>query len=276
VSLRLALFSFLLFLAGLFKRKCRVSLVLSLVLVVIPTSILAQNPPASDQTALTLAAQAVAALTGGNSISDVTLSASVISVFGSAYDDGTGTFVAKGTGESRIDLSLSSSGTRSDVRNTANGTPAGAWAKNGGASTAYAAHNCWTDAAWFFPALSSLTQTTNSNFIFRYIGREQHGGVNTQHIQVYQLGQFQAVSTMDFYLDPTSYVPLSVAFNLHPDDDMSRNIPVEALFANYRPVNGFQVPFHFQETLNGSMVLDVTVTNATFNIGVSDGIFSLQ
>lgn len=239
---------------------------------------LAQTTPqatTSDALAISLAQKSIAALSGGALINDVTLNTSVISVLGTDNDTGTGTFQAKGNGESRIDLSLSS-GTQSDVRSIAGANPIGAWKRNGAPSTPYATHNCWTDSAWFFPALSSLTQTANLNFTFKYIGQEQHNGLNTQHVEVYQQGQFQSLTTMDLFLDPTSYLPLSIAFNQHPDDDMNKNIPVEILFANYQSVGGVQVPFHFQRMYNGLVVLDVTVTNVVFNAGLSDSVFTLQ
>jgi len=81
---------------------------------------------------------------------------------------------------------------------------------------------------------------------------------------------------MDFYLEAVSLLPLAVAFNQHPDNDLLTDIPVEIDFANYRSINGVQVPFHFQRMFNGGVVLDVTVTNAVLNTGLSDGVFSLQ
>jgi hypothetical protein len=249
-------------------------------LAVAASSLFAENPPVSDPTALRYAAQAIKTLTGGNSISDVTLNANVTSTLGDDSQTGTGTFKAKGISESRVDLNLNSE-TRSDVRNIAAGLPGGAWARNGASSTAYASHNCWTDAAWFFPALSALTQRANPGFIFAYIGQEQHRGVNTQHIQVYQWAShgppnLGKLSKIDFYLDPVSSLPLAIAFNAHPDDDMGTNIPVEIDFANYQPVRGIQVPFYFQKIFNGSLVLDVSVTNAVFNNELPDSLFTLQ
>jgi hypothetical protein len=260
----------------MFRLAVAVSLLVSAVCAV------AQNAPSSDPFAVSLAQKSVAALTGGTTISDVTLKANVTSILGSDYESGTGTFQAKGTGESRSDLNLSTSGTRTDVRNLVSGAPAGAWGKNGGTSTAYAGHNCWTDAAWFFPAFSSLTQMANPNFIFKYIGPERHGGVNSQHIQIYQLaaqGQppsVQRLSKMDFYLDAASSLPLGINFDTHADDDMNLNIPVAINFANYQPVQGIQVPFHIQRMLNGGVVLDATVTSAGFNTGLSDSLFTIQ
>jgi hypothetical protein len=257
----------------MFRLAVAVSLLISTVCAV------GQNP-SSDPFAVSLAQKSVAALTGGVPISDVTLNGNVTSILGSDAETGTGTFKAKGIGESRVDLNLSG-GTRSDVRNTASGTPGGAWEKNGSASTPYASSNCWADASWFFPALSSLTQAANPAFVFKYIGQEQHGGVNTQHVRVFQVPAggiplFQHLSTTDFYLDPASSLPLAIAFQVHPDTDASTDIPTETRFANYQTVNGLPIPFHFQQMLNGGVILDVTVTNSTLNTGVLDSAFSLQ
>lgn len=244
-------------------------------------NLFAQTPsptPTSDPQAIALAQQSIAALAGGVSIADVALNANVISVLGSDYETGSGVLRAKGTAESRIDLNLSG-GTRSDVRNVAGSTPGGAGARNAAASKGYPQYNCWTDATWFFPALSSLSQITNPNFVFRYIGQAQHNGVNTQHIQVFQVvpgfATAQKLSAMDFYLDPVSFLPLSIDFNMHPDTDMNTNLPAEINFANYQQVNGAQVPFHIQRTLDGTLELDLIVSNATFNTGLPDSLFTL-
>jgi hypothetical protein len=239
-----------------------------------------QAAPTSDAQALSLAQQSLAALTGGTTISDVTLGANVISILGSDNETGTGTFRAKGISESRVDQILSA-GIRSDVRNATTGIPAGAWTINGAAANAYAQHNCWTDAAWFFPALSSLTQFGSPFFLFKYVGPEQYGGVSTQHIQIAQMpavsdGSLQRLSVMDFYLDASSLLPTAVAYKTHPDSDMDTDIPVEVLFTNYQPVKRIQIPFHFQKMLNGRVVLDVLVTSAAVDTGVVDTAFIIQ
>lgn len=238
-----------------------------------------QNPTTSDPQALAYAAQSIAALTGGGTITDVTLNANVTSFLSSSNDTGTGIFLAKGTMESRLDLTLGS-GSLTEVRNVLNGGPAGAWSRNGNAATAQAPPNTLTDAAWFFPAFSCLTQSATQTFVFTYIGQEQHGGVTTQHIRVALAAQTGALNPQlgltDFYLDPVSLLPLAVDFSIHPDNDANTNIPVEILFDNYQVVNGIQVPFHFQKTVNGGVILDVTVTSTLFNTGLLDGIFTLQ
>lgn len=227
----------------------------------------------SDPIAISLAQKSVAALTGGAGIGDVSLTANVISVLGTDYETGAGTFSAKGLNESRVDLNLSG-GTRSDVRNNLSGIPAGAWEKNRGTATPYAPQNCRSDAGWFFPALSSLSQTANPNLVFKYVGQEQHNGVGVQHIRVFRAQSPSATAT-DFYLDPNSFLPLAIGFNLHADNDANTNIPSEIRFANYQLVNGVEIPFHFQRVSNGSVELDITVTSAALNTGLLDTFFTL-
>ena len=236
----------------------------------------AQGGPSSDPLAVSLALKAVAAITGGNPIADLSLNANVISIYGSDYETGTAMFRAKGLSESRIDLNLSG-GTRTDVRNGSGG----AWQLGTGPVNAYSGHNCLTDASWFFPGLSVVSQSANTKIIFKYIGQGLHGAVNTQHIQIFQIlagdpvGILQRLSTEDLYLDASSYLPVAVDFNVHPDNDLNTNISTEILFANYQAVSGIQVPFHFQRVINGSVVLDATVTNAAVNTGLPDTLFVL-
>jgi hypothetical protein len=241
-----------------------------------------QAIPSSDPVAVSMAAKSMAALTGGLPITDATLHADVTWIMGSDSEMGTGTLTAKGISEARVDLNLTG-GTRTDVRNVTNGLPAGGWNAKGGTSTAYAQHNSWTDAGWFFPALFSLAQSGNPNFVFSYVGQEQHGGVTVEHIRNFQMtataskdiSTAQRLSTMDFYLDPLSFLPLAVSFNAHADNDLNVDIPIEVRFAKYQPVSGIQVPFHIQKMLNGGVVLDITVTNAILNSGLLDSSFVL-
>ena len=237
---------------------------------------LAQTPPASDPQALALVAKSIAAMTGGLPVSGITLNANAIWVVGSDYFTGPATLQGKGTTDSLITLSLNGF-SRTETRTQSGGVPSGTWADASATPKAFALHNCWTDAVWFFPALSSLTQAANPNFFFSYVGQEQHNGVSTQHIRSFQLSQndpsnlleVQRLSTSDIYLDSSSFLPVAIAFKAHPDKDMTIDIPMEIGFAKYQVVTGIQVPFHIQRMLNGGVVLDLTVTNAVMNSALS-------
>lgn len=241
-----------------------------------------QSAPPSDPIAISIVQKVVSLLTGGGQVADVTIKASAISVLGSDAETGTATLLAKGTGESRIDLVMSQ-WTRTDVRNVSNGLPVGEWIKNGGTPVTYAMHNSWIDASWFFPTLSSLAQLANPNFTIKYIGQEQHSGVSVQHVRMFQvapadtINQFNAahLSAMDFYFDSQSFLPVAIAFQTHPDNDMNVDIPVEVSFGNYQITSGILVPFHIQKMLNGTVMLDLTVTSVLVNSGVPDTAFGL-
>ena len=232
----------------------------------------AQTLPTSDPQALALVAKSLAALTAGIAVPGVTLNATVISIAGSDYFTGTATLQAQGTKNSRVDLSVNGT-TRTEIRTASGDIPSGSWVEGSAAATQFAQHNCWTDAVWFFPALTSLTQGANPNFVFSYVGQEQHDNLTVQHVRVLQHLALDTansspvghLSTMDLYLDPVSFLPLALAFNVHADRDMNIDIPVEVRFAGYQLVNGVQVPFHVQRLMNGSLALDLTVTSATLN-----------
>ena len=232
-----------------------------------------QAPPTSDPQALALVAKSIAAMTGGLPVNAVTLNANAIWIAGSDYFTGPATLQATGTTDSRVVLTLNGL-SRTEIRTTSGGIPSGSWTDASAAAQPFALHNCWTDAVWFFPALGSLAQAASRTFFFQYVGQEQHEGISAQHIRAFQafpqddtrnLLSVQRLSTIDFYLDSTSYLPLTIAFKVHPDKDMNTDVPMEIRFANYQVVSGIEVPFHIQRSLNGEVSLDLTVTSAVMN-----------
>jgi hypothetical protein len=145
-------------------------------------------------------------------------------------------------------------------------------------------HNCRINASWFFPQLSALAETADAEQIFLYVGLEKRNGLPVHHLQTLRYAPAkrpditairQAVSTMDIYLDSTSLLPLAFAFNIHPDDDALTNIAVEVDFYNYQSVGGVLVPFRIQKRIWNGLALDLSVTNAAFNTGLPDALFTI-
>ena len=244
----------------------------------------AQTPIVSNLQAVTLATNSLAALNGGNPVSDVTLTGNATWIAGSDQESGSAMLYAKTAEESLVTLNLSG-GIRSELRTNVTGLPQGELkSPNATAVSSFAQHDAWTDAVWFFPALSSLTHISSPNYLFSYVGQEQRNGLTVEHLRVSQTfasdtGNILRVAQMsatDLYLDSTSHLPLFVNFNTHPDNNMNVNIPVEIRFADYRIVNGVQIPFHVQKLLNYSLALDIIVNNAVVNSGLSDTLFTLQ
>ena len=257
----------------------------SFLIVLAGSTFLFSQAPVSDPQALSLDGQAMTTLTNGIAVSDVTFTGNVTWIAGSDNETGTATLQAKGTGESRVDLNLSG-GTRTEIRNDIASTfPQGASIQNGGAQQDWAMHNCWINASWFYPALSFLNATSDPTLVFSYVGRESRVGASLQHLRVYRylptqkpafVALTQKVSTADFYLDSASLLPVALIFNSHPDDDANTNISLEVDFSNYQPVNGVQIPLHIQKLISGGLVLDLVVTNASLNSGLSDSPFAIQ
>lgn len=240
------------------------------------------SAPTSNAKAIAYAAQAIAAMTGGVAISDVTLTGSVTWTAGSDTETGTATFLALGTGESSMSLALSG-GMRTEIRDASTGTPLGKWTVQSGASGMFAFQNCQTDAVWFFPVLGSLA--AGPNVVFSYVGQETRNGETVQHIQSYVYQSIQSVgsgpslqqlSTLDFYLDATTLLPSAVTFNTHPDKNAGANIPVEVDFSNYQALNGINVPMHIQKYVQGTLTIDVTLSSTAFNTGLTLSSFSVN
>jgi hypothetical protein len=241
-----------------------------------PTSV------ASNPAAVSLATKSLAALTGTTQIADVTLTGTATRTAGSDIESGNITLKALGTLNSRMDL-IVSSGTRSEIRNASNGLPQGQWLAPTGSVSSMATHNCFTDAAWFFPALTVLSQASSPSVTVTYIGPETKNNISVQHLHFALNSTTQTtgtgnpiitLSSTDIYLDATSLLPVALAFNTHPDNDTLVNIPIEVDFSNYQAVNGVQVPFRIQKFLNGSLFLDLTIQSASLNSGLTDSAFT--
>jgi hypothetical protein len=243
----------------------------------------AATAPASDPQAIALATKALAALTGTVQINDVTLTGTATRTAGSDIETGTITLKALGTTNSRMDFA-GSNGSRSEIRTNASGFPQGTWVGPNGAPHAMAGHNCITDAVWFFPAFSILSQASSTKVVATYVGEETRSGESVQHLRLTQPtsatvdpnGLLTSLTIEDVYLDATSFLPVAVLFNTHPDNDAGTNIAVEIDFSDYQSTTGGQAPMQVRELLNNSLFLNITIQSATLNSGLTLSTFSAQ
>lgn len=238
----------------------------------------------SSPQALALLQRSLAALTGGQSITDVTLTGTARRIAGSDDESGTGVLKALTAGQARMDLSLPS-GSRSEVVASANNCLAGRWTGPDGVSHSIAFHNLLTEQSWFFPALAIAFRLSDPSYVATYVGQETQNGQAVQHVSVSQTAPFpnppggatfEHLTQVDFYIDSTSFFPVAIAYNTHPDNDAILDIPVEIRFSDYRSVNGVQIPFHVQRFLNNSLFLDFQCETASLNSGMKASMFSLE
>ena len=239
----------------------------------------AQQTTTQAGQASALLQSAFAALVGASPVNDVTLSGTAHYIAGS--DDETGTATLKAvSGASRVDLNLSS-GTRSEVWNNLSGSPVGTWSGPDGVSHPISFHNLLLiDPAWFSPAFP-VSRGLSSGYVATYVGQETWNSLAVQHLSISQqavdssdsAALLQHLSQIDLYLDSSTFLPVALAFNIHPDDNELLDIPVEIRFSDYRSVNSAQVPFHVQKFLNNGLILDLQFQSAILNSGLSASAF---
>jgi hypothetical protein len=219
--------------------------------------------------------QSMAALSGGHLLADVTLSGTAQRIAGSDDESGTAVLKALATGSSRVDLSLPG-GNRSEVLSSSPET-VGVWSGPDGVSHAIANHNLLTAPAWFFPAFP-IASGLSGGYVANYIGHETRNGRAVEHLTVFRVSTIVVppgtpslphLSQVDFFLDSTTFLPTVITFNIHPDENVLIDIPIEINFSEYTTVNGAQVPFRIQKFINNSLALDLKVQNVIFNSGLT-------
>jgi hypothetical protein len=253
-------------------------------LVLMPTTPVAPRGlkrPLSDPQALLYAAQSIVATTGGKQILDVTLSGRVTWTVGKESETGTVTLWALGTGESRVDLALSS-GNRKEFRDSSNETDRETWRNPPAGTELWSPPHCLTDPVWFFPPLGSLS--ARPNVVLSYVGRDTRNGSTVQHIRSYVdtnssstlSSAIRRLSGMDFYLDWATHLPVATVFNTHPDKAADSNIAVEIDFRNYQQIDGVRIPMQIRRFLQGGLQADISLDTASFNTGLSVSTFAID
>jgi hypothetical protein len=260
-------------------------------------------PTTSEPQAVALVQAALAALTGGVPVSDVALTGTAQWFAGSDNETGTASLMATSASDSLVNLTLSS-GNRREIRNhfalplsgayPAGSTSAqarqavGAYSGTDGVLHPMVPHNLFTTATWFFPAFTVSALLTTPNYTLTYLGTETLNGQSVVHVSAVQFfpgapntpgtmgSLLRNLSQMDIYIDPNTSLPVSLAFNIHPDTNAFVDAAVQIQFSDYQPANGVLVPEHLQKYSNGSLILDIQIANVTANSGLSSTLFQLQ
>lgn len=250
------------------------------------------SAPERDAQAVSLLQNALAALSGGATIQDVTLDGTVRRIAGSLDESGTGTLKGTAAGASLSEFDLPS-GTLEESRDISARPPAGGWEKlalsgaegSGSTATPIAFHNLASDPTWFYPALLIERVLGNASYGIVDEGSATKDGVATIDVRInsYPLGPpgganrfAQTLGQMDLYLDATTGLPTAIDFNAHPDDNGLVDVAVEVRFLNYGRQGGALVPSEIQRYLDNSLLLDIQVSSTQFNTGLTSANLSLR
>ena len=243
----------------------------------VSSTAMAQQPAPS---ALSNLQASLTAMVGKATIQDVTLDGTAQVIAGSSDETVPAVFKALSDGSSQTELSLPS-GVRNEVRISGAAGQTGTWTTGEGKRHALVQHNLMTDSAWFFPALVVSRMISNTALTVVYVGQED----GLLHFQAYQqqpdapahiTPTIQHLTQMDLYLNSANLQPAKLEFNIHADTDARVDIPVTIQYSNYEKVNGVEVPFHVQRYVNNCLVMDIQMTTATFNSGLTDSALSAR
>jgi hypothetical protein len=239
----------------------------------------AQQQGQGGESVLQLSLAALSA--SSSSVEDATLTGNGRRIAGSTGETGTFTLRMLDSSGSRGDYSYPS-GTMSEIRSYA--ARAGQWIGADGTAHALAPHNLYAEGAWFFPLTVLRHSLDSTHYQATFVGPETLDGKAVQHFRYWRISsaspagaaEIQDLSRTEIYLDATTYLPVRITFNDHPDRDARTSIPVEIRYSGYQPINGTQVPFQIQQYRNRALFLDLQVETAVLNTGIAASLFDLQ
>lgn len=202
------------------------------------------------------------------SLSSVTLNAQITYVQGGVREQGTAVLVARGDGSYEIDYDLKS-GPKLETQTASGDDQACTWTDQAGTVHTVAQHNCFLATAWFLPQVSLFSSAPTSATLTSLGNIDVTGqslwdfrksaAFNSTH----SAALLAKLSTVDLLIDPSTSLVSAITFATHPDTNANRDIPVRVEFSDYRSVAGVSVPYHIQKYMNGTLMLDITVYNAS-------------
>lgn len=213
--------------------------------------------------------QARSALTASNQPTSITLDGAFTSTAGSLQQSGNAHLTVGSDGSFLISLSRSV-GAISESRTVTDGIPACTWMDKNSVVHSSSFPNC-TPPAWFFPGLTLLTTVSNTS-IPAWVPSSYSSDSLGNHLRFqYMLPGTNGsqdnsglLSPFDLVLAPDTNLPRYALFTAHPDQGaVNASIAVRIEYSNYRSVSGVMIPFHIQRFMNGSLVLDLTISTAS-------------
>lgn len=227
----------------------------------------AQTIPTSDKPAQVLpaAAQGIAAFASAP-VHQVQLNGTASAYVGSLQPSGTFSATLDSTGHTKLQLVIGEL-SRIETTEAFGNTRKCKWAGQDGVEHDVAHHNCQIAVNWLVPDLDLQARITA---LTEAVVAKNEQGVAFQELALTQPpGDLSApaalisrLSSVKVSLDPITFLPASLKFNIHPDNDAGLNIPIIVHYSDYRQINGVSLPFRIQKYLNNGLVLDLQVENA--------------
>ncbi|HYY73085.1 MAG TPA: hypothetical protein VE778_05780 [Candidatus Bathyarchaeia archaeon] len=214
---------------------------------------------------------------GGSIPSDSTATGTVTLTAGTSTQSGNISILTRGTEQTSEQIQTSQVSTTTVYSNLQ------ANAINDSASTPLSAELAATSRSVVFPLLSMASTLNNADSCLSYVGIESVNGASAHHIRYWNSFnshanlQFLAEFTLaDIWIDAASYLPQRISQIRRGGRGLEPRITLDTVFANYQKIGGAAYPLLIQRSLNGSPWMTITITNVSFNTGLTDSSFPVQ
>jgi len=213
-------------------------------------------------------ASAAALVNGPTAVNNVELDGTLVHTSGSLIENGTIRIQANSIGRMRIDTTYAQ-GSREEFYSGSQEPADCAWTDQSGQLHPIAVHNCLTGGVSMAPLIIASYYSGTTDFTLSLASDTSGRAVITAYPTIAASSSVAALvqrsAQAQIVFDPNTYLPLVYRYRLHPDDNAERDIPAEVRFSNYQATGGVQVPRHIQRFVNGTLELDITITNVVLN-----------
>ena len=238
--------------------------------------------PTSAQQSSAAIGQVMNALVGGNLIRSASLTGTVTSPQISGTASAAINLYAVSQQWSEVDIEWPT-GKQTEIRSGAGIFPSRSWTGSDGIAHRAAPTDLKIPhPAWFFPAFVLLSGLGSPNYWTSDLGTQTWQGENVHHIAVWQRAPTgipaasisRQQTQVDFYLDPTTFLPVSMTFNAQIDPSLPNELVVpsttttgtslvEVDYSDYRAVQGAQVPYQVKVSCGSTQILNIQISSVT-------------
>lgn len=241
-----------------------------------PTLCQTSTAPTRDPQAVALIQKAIAAM--GSVPTDSTATGTVTITAGGSSQTGQIEVLTRGVAQSLERLTTPSI--------TSEFVFSGGLASASNGKTRKASSLEWSQTAQsaIFPLPLLVGALQNPDTAFTYIGQENIDGASTFHVQFWdsfasnpQRQWLASLPKKDLWISAGTALPLRISYT--QQDGRGPTVPMQRIdttYEKYQSIGGVMYPLVITKTLNGSPWLTITITQLTFNTGLSDSNFPLQ
>src|SRR5579884_1430653 len=212
---------------------------LPIALLLVSSCLVVAQIPAAPVQPQPIALQAIAAF-APMPVRQIQLSGTAKAYAGSLQPAGTFTATLQSTGETKLQLDLGEL-SRTETTGAFGDTRKCRWASQDGVEHDVAHHNCQTAVNWLVPVLDLHARVS---VLTQAIVSREEGGASVQELSLAQspgdsspsAALIARLSNARLALDPATFLPSSLSFNVHPDKDAGLDIPIVVRYSDYRQI----------------------------------------